>query len=194
MFFFRHKTKRIVASVFYFIFRIKNVLLHNYLFSMKHTSLFIFCGLLTLFMFSSSACSHQKKNGNRDILSREFYHNSWERFDYISNDIAVKEGQAFDLSLNISFTEEYPYDNFSMVFTIFDEDDTPYRSKSYSFKLKDADGQWHSELKDGCYTFDLPINQDLTFSESGTYKFQIESRMPITPLVGIRQLRLINNN
>jgi gliding motility-associated lipoprotein GldH len=136
-------------------------------------------------------CRHEQKNA--ELLHRSFYNCIWERFDYVRNKIEVKEETTFDLSMKISFTEEYPYKDFSMVFTVFTENDEPYRSKGYKFNLKDAEDHWNSELVDGCYTFELPINKNLMITEPGIYCFQIENKMPITPLVGVKELTLINN-
>ena len=100
---------------------------------------------------------------------------------------------SFDLSLKIAFTDDYTYNDFSMVFTVFTGDGQPYRSKGYKFNLKDKEGNWNVEQKEGCYTFVLPINKDLRIVDAGTYTFQIEYRMPITPLVGVKELTLLNN-
>ena len=81
-----------------------------------------------------------------------------------------------------------------IIFTVFTKEGNPYRSKGYKFSLKDKEGHWNSELKDGCYTFDFPINKQFLITDPGNYRFQIEYRMPITPLVGIKELKLINNN
>jgi len=136
-------------------------------------------------------CSHQEKN--TELIHRDFYETLWERFDYVRNDIEIKESTTYDLALRISFTEKYTYNDISLVFTIFDANGTPYRSKGYKFDLKDADGNWKSELKDGCYTFELPINKSLQITDPGTYRFQIEYRMPITPILGVKSLTLYSN-
>jgi hypothetical protein len=80
-----------------------------------------------------------------------------------------------------------------MIFTVFTSDGQPYRSKGYKFNVKDKEGQWNSQLADGCYTFTFPINKNLTITDPGKYCFQIENHMPITPLVGVKELTLINN-
>jgi hypothetical protein len=80
-----------------------------------------------------------------------------------------------------------------LVFTVFTSDNTPYRSKGYKFRLKDSQGNWNSELVNGCYTFELPINKALQLTESGTYRFQIEQTMPVTPIVGVKELTLFDN-
>ena len=69
----------------------------------------------------------------------------------------------------------------------------PYRARAYKFNLKDDEGRWNSEMKDGCYTFELPINKQLQITDAGKYQFKIEQRMPITPLVGVKELTLLNN-
>jgi len=136
-------------------------------------------------------CSHQSKDTT--VLHREFFNTLWERFDYVYNDIEVKEPTSFDLNMSISFTDDYPENYFEMVFTVFDPRGDRYRSKGYKFTLKDTDGQWKSQLNDGCYTFELPINKDLKITDAGTYRFQVEYRMPKTPLAGVKELTIYNN-
>ena len=136
-------------------------------------------------------CKHEEKKA--ELLQRSFYETIWERFDYVRDNIEIKEATTYDLSLRISFTDDYPYNYFSMVFAVFDEDGNP-RAKDYKFILKDEGGQWNSEKKDDCYTFVLPINKRLQIVDPGKYQFKIEQRMPITPLVGVKELALINNN
>lgn len=152
-------------------------------------------GKRVLFVLACCLCMMgcNLRKDNNCLLHRDFFNNSWERFDYVYNDIEIQEGCSYDLTAKLSFTDDYPFDYISMVFNVFDEEGTPYRSKGYKFKLKDAEGQWNSELKDGCYTFELPINKELQLTEKGKYRFQIENRMPITPLMGVKELSLVNN-
>ena len=144
------------------------------------------------FAFILCSCSNLAKESN-DLLSRSFLNDSWERFDFVTNDIEIEGETTYDLSMDISFTDAYKYNDFSMVFTVFDAYGNPYRSKTYKFSLKDSSGNWNSECVDSCYTFNLPINNALTLIDPGKYTFQIESRMPITPLEGVRNLKLHNN-
>ena len=75
---------------------------------------------------------------------------------------------------------------------MFDADERPFRTKNYKFKVKDSNGNWNSELVDGYYRFTFPINNELTVNEPGTYRFQLENRMPITPLKGVRDIEILN--
>ena len=154
---------------------------------MRKLSIFIAFILALVFIGCNS------KETNQLIIQRDFYQNVWERFDYVQNTVTIDKETSFDLSLDISFTDDYPFNDFSMVFTVFDSYGNPYRSKAYKFNLKDDENHWKSQMKDGCYSFNLPINKALQITDAGTYRFQIEYRMPITPIVGVKQLTLINN-
>ena len=134
-----------------------------------------------------------QQTNNKELLQRSFYETIWERFDYVTNEVNITKPTTYDLSLRISFTDDYPYNDISLVFTVFDEKDNPYRAKGYKFNLKDAEGHWNVEKVDGCYSFNLPINKKLSITEPGKYKFRMEQKMPITPVIGVKELVLINN-
>lgn len=149
------------------------------------------------FCFLLSGCHNGKesrKGIDTELLHRDFYETLWERFDFVKNEVTIKESTTFDLNLHLSFTDDYPYDIISLVFTVFDEEGTPYRSKGYKFKLKDQEGNWNAEKFDGCYSFELPINKSLQISDPGVYCFQMEYRMPKTPIIGIKSLTLYSNS
>ena len=137
-------------------------------------------------------CNNSKTSQKGVIMSRSFLDCLWERFDFVTADIEIDKETTFNLSMDISFTEVYRYQDFTMVFTVFDANDNPYRSKEYKFKLKDKDGNWNIEKKDDAYTFNFPINSELLLSDAGMYKFQIEYRMPITPLEGVKEVKIKN--
>lgn len=146
--------------------------------------LLVFCSCLI-------GCGSQEKN--REVMQRNFYNTVWERFDYVYKDIEITEPTMFNLSMQISFTDDYPYDYIDFIFSVLTSEGECYRGKEYIPKLKDADGQWSAECVDGCYTFDIPINKDLQINDKGIYRFHIEQKMPITPIVGVKELVLINN-
>ena len=135
-----------------------------------------------------------QQTNNKELLQRSFYETIWERFDYVTNEVNITKPTTYDLSLRISFTDDYPYNDISLVFTVFDEKENPYRAKGYKFNLKDAEGHWNVEKVDGCYSFNLPINKKLTISDPGKYQFRMEQKMPITPVIGVKELILMNNN
>ena len=138
-----------------------------------------------------SCCSSGKKNNV--LLSRDFPTMSWERFDFVKSDIEVTKATSYDLVLAVSFDPSYVYNYISVVFTVFDAYGNPFRTKDYKFRLKEKDGSWKSTLVDGCYHFTFPINSELTINEPGVYTFQLENRMPITPLIGIKDVSIKRN-
>ena len=129
----------------------------------------------------------------RTLLSRSFTPTGWERFDFIKREVTLKQPTTYNLSMEVTFAPSYPYDHLMVVFTVFDANGNPFRSKNYQFRLKESDGQWKSELQDDGYTFTLPINSELSLNEPGTYTFQLENRMPITPLEGIKRIAILNH-
>ena len=145
-------------------------------------------------VFAIGFCSCSTGSGSKTLLYRAFPTMSWERFDFIKENIEIKKATTYDLALAVSFDSTYVYDDLSVVFTVFDSYDNPLRTKAYQFRLKEKDGSWKSTFVDGCYRFTFPINSELTINEPGVYCFQLESRMPITPLYGIKEISVIRNN
>jgi gliding motility-associated lipoprotein GldH len=146
---------------------------------------------LCLLVVLGLASCHSNTDGNA-LLSRTFTASGWERFDFITKQVELKRPTTYNLNMEVTFAPSYAYDHLTVVFTVFDANGNPLRAKNYHFRLKDADGQWKSDLKEGGYTFNLPINSELSLSEAGTYMFQLENRMPITPLEGIKKIAIIN--
>lgn len=146
--------------------------------------------IIGVILIGLSSCNSNKK-GNV-LLSRSFPTYSWERFDFIKTEMDLKKPVTYNLVLNVALDPSYPNNYLSLVFTIFDESDNPFRTKGYKFNLKEKDGSWKSTLTDGCYHFSFPINSELTINQPGKYTFQLENRMPITPLSGIHYIEIIN--
>ena len=137
------------------------------------------------------SCDPQK-NG-KELIQRNFYNDTWERFDYVVKDVEIDKPTTFDLSMQISFTDDYPYDFIDLIFVVFTPEGDRYRAREYRHKLKDKEGHWNADGVDGVHTFVLPINKELQINDTGTYRFQLEQKMPITPVVGVKELTLINN-
>lgn len=154
---------------------------------MKRTAFII--GLFCLLGIVS--CHSDKKDS--PLMTRDFLPSGWERFDFIKNELEIGKPTTFNLIMEATFDNSYPFDYISVVFSVFDEEENPLRSKSYKFSLKDNDGQWQSESKDGLYKFTFPINSEMSFNDPGKYILQLENRMPITPLVGIRHISMVAN-
>ena len=93
--------------------------------------LILFLGVI--FLIGLSSCG--PNNAGKVLLSRSFPTTSWERFDFVNADIEVKKATTYDLVLEASFDTTYSYDYLSVVFTIFDAYENPFRTKAYQFRL-----------------------------------------------------------
>lgn len=146
--------------------------------------------IIGMILLGLSSCNSNKKENV--LLSRTFPTSNWERFDFVKAEIDLKKPVTYDLALNVTFDPSYSNSYLSVVFTIFDDNDNPFRTKGYKFYLKERDGSWKSTLTDGGYHFSFPINSELSIKEPGKYTFQLENRMPITPLSGINSVEIVN--
>lgn len=164
--------------------------LHGFMDSLKMKKLTVIALFLSLLLVG---CGHNKESDGI-MLHREFYQTVWERFDFVTNQVEITEPTTYDLGLRISFTDDYPFDYIDLVFAVLTSDGTPYRSKGYKFSVKDKEGNWKSDSVNGVYSFELPINKALQITEAGKYSFKIEQKMPKTPLVGVKELVLFDNN
>ena len=156
----------------------------------------IVSGILLLLTLLFSSCSQNQDN---IVIFKEFQNQEWERFEYLSGELNVnKAPQKYDIVMEISVNDNYPsvYETHQsdcpLLFnlTIVNPDESGKRSKNYKFMLKDKDGNWKADKKEGCYIFKLPIINEMSFTEEGTYKLQIENKYPKDPLQGIKSMTL----
>ena len=133
---------------------------------------------LTLILAS---CSNKQ---DHNVISKNFTNEEWPRFDYLNGEIDIKDAPAkYDIVMEVVLSEIYPnaYENsrndcslkFNM--TIKNPNDNGARSRDYNYNLKDRDGNWKADKKDGYYTFKLPIISGMTFVDDGIYQFKIEN-------------------
>lgn len=146
-------------------------------------------GLLALIGLSSC----WKGDTDKVLMDRDFPTASWERFDFVQRTIVLDKPVTYDLDLDVWFDDNYAFNYFSAVFTVFDSEGNPLRARDYRFTIKDRNGAWKSQVEDGAYHFRFPINSELSLNEPGTYVLQFENHMPITPLYGIRKLSIVKN-
>lgn len=149
--------------------------------------------LLSLILFSS--CNNKQDN---IIIHKEFPNEEWQRFEYLKGDMAIiKAPVTYDLAIEVVVSDKYPNEyinhqkdgSFPLNITISNSDGI-YRTKDYKFMLKDTEGYWNAEKKDGYYTFVLPVANEMTLTDNDTYRFQIENKYPKDPLCGIKSLKL----
>ena len=100
--------------------------------------------------------------------------------------------------MEVTVNDDYPnvYENHQtdapLLFnlTIKNPDSNGGRSKDFKFTLKDKDGNWKADKKNGYYVFSLPVMNEMTFSEDGVYNFKLENKYPKDPLQGIKSVKI----
>lgn len=149
--------------------------------------------LLSLFL---SSCSNKQDN---IVIYREFGNQEWERFEYLTGNLDVrKTSQKYDVVMEVTVNDSYPnvYENHQsdapLLFnlTIKNPDSNGGRSKDFRFTLKDKDGNWKADKKNGYYIFRLPVMSEMSFSENGIYSFKVENKYPKDPLQGIKSIKI----
>lgn len=154
-----------------------------------------FINIVIISLFAFSSCS---KTQNNTIINKEFPNDEWSRFEFLEGEMEVKNVPAkYDVVMEIVVSDQYPntYEmhqkdgNFLFNLTVHNSNGI-YRSRDYRFKLKNDEGYWNAEKKNGYYVFQLPVMNELILSDSDIYKFTIENKYPKDPLQGIKSLTL----
>ena len=152
--------------------------------------------LLALLFTTLLSCTSKQDN---IVIYRDFNNEEWPRFEYLEGSVNIDRAPVkYDVIMEAIVSDVYPnvYENHrednSLLFnlTIKNPNNSGARSKDYKFSLKDKDGNWKADKKDGYYTFKLPIISEMTFGEEGTYIFKIENKYPKDPLYGIKSVKL----
>lgn len=143
-------------------------------------------------------CSCSKKQDNI-IISKEFINQEWPRFEYLNGNIDIKNTDIkYDIVMEVIVSDIYPneYENhqkdgsLSFNMSIDYPNGSSWRSRNYNYKLKDKEGNWKANRKDGYYSFKLPIISEMSFDEKGVYNFKLENKYSKDPLQGIKYLEI----
>lgn len=152
--------------------------------------------VLIIIAFGMMSCGKKQESS---VISRDFDGEIWRRFDFLEADFdVVKAPMTADLVMDIDISEVfpniYPYhdadDGLFVITMTINAPDGGRRSREYKFRLKDSDGNFKSEKINGYYHYELPLINDMSFSEIGVYKFKVENKYPKEPLYGIKRLNI----
>ena len=152
---------------------------------------------LIIMMFGLSSCSEKQDS---TVISKDFSGEQWGRFDYLEADYnVVKAPMTADLVMELEvsdvFPNIYPYhgddDGIFVITLSINAPDGSQRSREYTFRLKDREGNFKSKKTEGYYHFELPLINGMSFSEKGVYHFKVENKYSKDPLYGVKSLRII---
>ncbi len=114
---------------------------------------------------------------------------SWDRFDLLKFDVDVQKDQKLDFDLLLRHHTYYPYDYLDVNITFYTPSGASM-SRDYHFKLKNKDGSWKSDGLGDFWDIELPIRNEMLFSESGICKVRIENKMTKINTPGIIEVGL----
>jgi gliding motility-associated lipoprotein GldH len=115
---------------------------------------------------------------------------TWNRFDFIEFEVPVEEGDKLDFDLFLRHHIAFPYDKLFVNITFY-LPGGEFRSANYDFELKDKEGNWLADGMGELWDIELPIRNELKFSETGLCKVRLENQYPKTITPGIIELGLI---
>lgn len=157
----------------------------------------IFLIAITLIMtvLCNNSCGRKQDNV---VMSVDFNEEMWHRFDYLDAVYNIQKApMTADLVMYVTVSEVfpniYPYGNDDGMFAItmtINNPDGSRRSREYKFRLKDSEGHFKSEKVEGYYNYELPLINEMSFSEVGEYSFKIENKYSKDPLYGIKSLTI----
>lgn len=150
-------------------------------------------------IFTALCFNSCSKKQDSVVLSRVFQGENWGRFDYLEADYhVVNAPMTADLVMNIEVSDIYPNtyqnyddnDRFFIIVLSINAPDGGKRTREYKFRLKDSEGNFKSEKIDGYYHFELPLINEMSFTENGDYHFKVENKYTKEPLCGIKSLNI----
>ena len=139
--------------------------------------------ILTIFLTSCrepATFREYKKMGNA----------SWNRFNFLTFEVPVKNEDVLDFNLAIRHHTHYPYDALWVNITFYSPDETS-RSRDYELKLKDKEGNWKAEGMGDLWDIVFPIHKGMKFYRDGICIVRIENKMTKVETPGIIEVGLI---
>jgi gliding motility-associated lipoprotein GldH len=145
--------------------------------------------LVLMAIISASLLSCSKSKVYEKFIKLDNY--KWKRDNLIRFDVDIKDIKTnYDVTLAIRHTTYYAFANIKVNVTLtFPSGET--RAKYYNIFLRDTDGSFKGEGAGDLWDITYPVFNDITFSEAGTYKFEVQNVMPIVELPDIMDVGLV---
>jgi gliding motility-associated lipoprotein GldH len=116
---------------------------------------------------------------------------SWNRFHLVQFQVPVKNiSGSYDFILALRYMTGIPFRELVVTVTI-DAPSGEVRSNDYRIKIRDQDGNLLGEGLGDIYDLEVPLRTGYEFTEKGTCKVEIESRMQQVEVVGLMEIGLI---
>jgi gliding motility-associated lipoprotein GldH len=150
---------------------------------------FFCCQICLLIIFSLLGFSCNKPLIHED--GKTFINQNWNRFDILEYKVPLeKQSKPVNIMVVFVHTDEYPNDYIDLNVTLY-MPDGGMRTRDYMFSLKDENGGWSGEVKNGLYRAELPVMQSLIINEGAEYRIRIENKLTKFNTPGIEKVGYI---
>ena len=135
-----------------------------------------------------SSCAPEKPVFSEVV---EFDKLGWNRFNELKFDVNIKDNSfPYVFKFNTKFTDEYPNSYLKIQLEKANEDGESY-VKVFSIPVKNLNGNFIEEAKDGTYSVNTILINQMYFSSPGDYQIIIEQLMPKFDTEGIESVEFI---
>ena len=120
-----------------------------------------------------------------------FKNAKWNRFKYLEYKPEINDNSTpYIFTLKLEFTKDYPYNYLKIQLDKTSSDGEEY-VKIFSIPVKDQNGVFLEEEKDGIYYINMILSRQIYFSSTGKYQINIEELMPPYYLKGVKSAEFI---
>jgi gliding motility-associated lipoprotein GldH len=114
----------------------------------------------------------------------------WKRDNLITFNVDIKDVSTnYDVTLALRHTTYYAFANIKVNVTLtFPSGEM--RTRDYNIFIRNPDGSFKGDGAGDLWDITYPVFTDITFPETGTYKFEVQNVMPIMELPDIMDVGL----
>jgi gliding motility-associated lipoprotein GldH len=122
-------------------------------------------------------------------VSRSFEDDLWTYTDSVIFEFDIEDTNAlYDLQLTVVHHRDYGYQNvYTKVITSY-PDASPVREEIISLELGSESGLWYGSCGGRHCTLDIPFQENVTFSSTGTYRIALYQHTRSDTLRGISRI------
>ena len=150
--------------------------------------LFIAVALIAAFVLTfSTACKKEKVLFEKEYAWKDA---QWHNSDTLNFDFNIADTMAlYDLVLTVKHRTDYSFQNiYTQISTKFPSGERP--KQLINVDLADNTGKWNGEGSGKTRTYDIDIQQNAFFNQSGKYTITLEQFMRTEALAGVESVAL----
>ena len=153
---------------------------------MKKNNCLLFIAVALIAAFST-ACKKEKVLFEKEYAWKDA---QWHNSDTLNFDFDIADTMAlYDLVLTVKHRTDYSFQNiYTQISTKFPSGERP--KQLINVDLADNTGKWNGEGSGKTRTYDIDIQQNAFFNQSGKYTITLEQFMRTEALAGVESIAL----